>query len=567
VLTAGASPTFDGTQCANTYCHGSTLAAGGTNTTPRWTVVDGTQAACGTCHGAPPPAPHPFATTCNPCHGTIEIDGTALNAAGHINGVVEVSTSCDSCHGSSGQAAPPRDTAGHTAVTARGVGAHQNHLAASTWHAQISCTQCHAVPATLTAAGHIDTPLPAELTWGPIAMADGAMPSFNGTTCTGSYCHGTTLQPGGTDMTPAWTIVDGSQAYCGSCHGLPPGGTHPSGRQCQICHSATMRTAFAFANPALHINGIVDVSTACDSCHGSGGDPAPPRDTTGATTTSTRGVGAHQSHLGPSTWHAPIECTQCHVVPTDPSAPGHMDTAGPAELTWGPLATSDGATPAWDGTTCAGAYCHGATLQPGGTNTTPDWTTVDGSQAACGTCHGLPPGGTHPTNTNCELCHSTVMGAGGTIVNPALHINGVVDVTVTGCDSCHGSGGVAAPPTSTTGGTATSLRGVGAHRSHLGPSTWHAPLDCTQCHIVPASLGAAGHTDTPLPAEVTWSGLAVSSSATPAWNGTTCAGTYCHGSTLGAGGSLTSPTWTTVDGTQAACGTCHAAPPPAPHPA
>ena len=35
------------------------------------------------------------------------------------------------------------------------------------------------------------------------------------------------------------------------------------------------------------------------------------------------------------------------------------------------LATTGGATPAFDGTTCSGVYCHGTTLLPGGTNTAP----------------------------------------------------------------------------------------------------------------------------------------------------------------------------------------------------
>ncbi len=88
-----------------------------------------------------------------------------------------------------------------------------------------------------------------------------------------------------------------------------------------------------------------------------------------------------------------------------------MDTPRPAELTWSALATADSAAPTFDGVTCAGAYCHGPTLMSGGTNTTPTWARVDGTQAACGTCHGRPPGGTHPTETNCSICHSaTALG-------------------------------------------------------------------------------------------------------------------------------------------------------------
>ena len=35
---------------------------------------------------------------------------------------------------------------------------------------------------------------------------------------------------------------------------------------------------------------------------------------------------------------------------------------------------------------CSNVYCHGSTLTPGGTNVQPVWTTVNGTQAVCGTC-------------------------------------------------------------------------------------------------------------------------------------------------------------------------------------
>src|SRR5919201_194496 len=51
--------------------------------------------------------------------------------------------------------------------------------------------------------------------------------------------------------------------------------------------------------------------------------------------------------------------------------------------------------------------------------------------------------------------------------------------------------------------------------------------------------------------------------ASPVWsrNTATCSGVYCHGARL-KGGTHTTPTWTQVDGSQVACGSCHAAPPP-----
>jgi hypothetical protein len=68
-------------------------------------------------------------------------------------------------------------------------------------------------------------------------------------------------------------------------------------------------------------------------------------------------------------------------------------------------------------------------LEPGGTNTEPVWTTVDGTQTACGTCHGLPPDGIHPPASfpaDCTTCHGNI-DATGTFIDPASHIDGVVD--------------------------------------------------------------------------------------------------------------------------------------------
>src|SRR5262249_6676376 len=117
-----------------------------------------------------------------------------------------------------------------------------------------------------------------------------------------------------------------------------------------------------------------------------------------------------------------------------------------------------------------------------------------------------------------------------------------------------------APPfdTSTPGNSATTFRGVGAHQKHLVPGTtpWRAAIACGECHLVPASVSSVGHIDSPLPAEVIFAGTGAGST----WNGASCS-SYCHGATLGAGGTATNPLWTKVDGTQTTCTGCHGDPP------
>lgn len=566
---AGASYDAGARTCTNTFCHGGGASPlkGGNATTPQWTRVDGTQSQCQSCHGNPPPAPHPQNANCGSCHPTMTAGSntTITYPAKHIDGSVDVINDqpCDTCHGSGGIAAPPKDTTNGTTTNLRTVGAHRSHLGASGWHAEITCDQCHRVPTSVTSIGHTDSALPAELTFGPLAGS----PVWNGSTCSNAYCHGATLNAGGTTTRPVWTVVDGSQSQCASCHGTPPPPPHPTNPDCGTCHDTmTPGGGLVITDPSRHIDGNLDVTNdqACNSCHGSAAGNAPPKDTLGNTNANTRGVGAHQQHLAPATADfKAIACTDCHLVPGTTNTLGHIDTPLPSELRFSSRA---GTSPAWNGAICSNVYCHGATLTSGtggagGTATTPLWTKVDGSQGQCTSCHGFPPPAPHPQDSNCMSCHANA-GPGMTFTDATKHVDGNLDVnTNQACNSCHG-GTNDAPPTNTTNGTATTLRGVGAHQAHVVTgSTWHADTTCVQCHRIPGSVTSVGHIDTALPAELTFTGIAVGST----WNGSTCS-SYCHGSTLAAGGTATAPLWTKVDASQKQCGSCHGAPPPAPHP-
>jgi len=590
----GASPRWDRAtaSCAASYCHGGTLS-GGTNVAPLWTKVDGTQAACGTCHGLPPATihggvtPHPTLPVagdtrqCNGCHpGTVAADGKVDVPGGlHIDGVVEVGArACTACHGDAARlpgeaaSAPPRDTGGGTATTSRGVGAHQAHFAASVTRGPIPCTECHVVPPN-TAAHPKAAGAAVDMTWGPLAKAGGAVPSWTGATlsCAATYCHGATLT-GGTATRPRWTQVDGTQTACGACHGIPPptavhtkaNGTLDTA--CGNCHAGYTATG---VDKSIHVNGYVEVGSArCTNCHG---DPnrataiqaAPPTDVGQRSETSRVGVGAHLQHVDGALTRlrGPMACTECHPLVTSTE---HAGGDLVVKMSWGPLATNDGAHPTWDHATagCAASYCHGATLT-GGTNTNPVWTRVDGSQAACGTCHGVPPPAPHVQRMDCGTCHT---GYSSTVVNKALHVNGVLDAITLRCTTCHGDPNApaliaAAPPKGLKLETSPSTRAVGAHQKHLVAGVLSKAVLCSECHPVPT---VANHADAKV--DVVFGPLARSGGAAPAWNGAalTCAASYCHGAGLG-GGTLKNPVWNRVDGAQAACGTCHGIPPPAPH--
>lgn len=560
-----ADPLWDGQRCAGVYCHGATLEAQGSLVEPDWTTVDGTQAECGTCHALPPDLPHPVSSDCAGCHPTLDESLLFVDPDRHIDGVLDVSElRCDSCHGSDGDPSPPVDLDLDTETSERGVGAHRSHLGPSDWHATLACTECHQVPTAVDDPGHDDTPPPAELTWGELAAADHTDPSFDGERCADVYCHGATLADG-TNTAPAWTVVDGTQAECGTCHGVPPGAPgHPLvdevSPDCSVCHPYD---GLVPLDPATHIDGVVDaIRLDCDSCHGGDGNAAPPVDLDGDVDRAAFGVGAHRDHLGVSDWHATVGCDECHQVPAELDAPGHRDSPPPAELIWGDLATAQRSLPQLEGSRCTDVYCHGATLT-GGALTEPDWTGT--SQTFCGSCHGLPPDPPdHPvvSGGSCGGCH---LFRGFAPINPEMHINGEVDVFVS-CDSCHGGDGVAAPPVDTFGNSDPSNPGVGAHRSHLGESDWHLEIACSECHQVPGRVEAAGHADTPPPAELVFGALADQDvDADYDFEANTCT-VYCHGQTL-PDGELTTPTWTAVGEGVAECDSCHGAPPETPpHP-
>ncbi len=551
--------------------------------------------------------------------GSCDLGSHANQDGGGVTNPTGPSDGCSgACHGAGDSIAPPRDTQGHSNLSAIGVGAHSAHLSASTWHKRFDCATCHKVPAEVGTPGHIliagangmmvRDPLPAELIFG--GLGTGASWDHASATCTNSYCHGDTLHQtdpatnqivpgaGGTLTQPIWNIVDGSQSKCGTCHGNPPPAPHPQNEDCGLCHPSMNPGDFAagkISYPELHIDGKVEVVSTqpCDSCHGSGGISSPPKDAHGNTATTAPGVGAHAQHMtGTSTWHAQIQCNECHLVPGSTTDQTHLDTIN--EVYMDPTILIPGAPTGTGGhlqiagaaydpntRTCTNTYCHGGGQSPllGGAQQKPLWTKVDGTQSQCQSCHGTPPPAPHPADSNCGKCHPTMTpGDNTTITYPAKHIDGNVDViNDQPCNACHGDANgtpvagdnkVNAPPSDTTSGMLTTLRGVGAHQAHMGPSTWRAPIACGECHKVPASLESIGHIDTPLPAEVIFGNLAGSTST---WNGSTCTNTYCHGATLSdggapAGGTTTKPVWTLVDGSQSQCGSCHGLPPPPPHP-
>ncbi len=219
--------------------------------------------------------------------------------------------------------------------------------------------------------------------------------------------------------------------------------------QCRACHGVSYdggRTAVSCLTCHQKPNGPEN----CTTCHG-GANAAPPRDLDGNTASTVPGVGAHQSHLLGSSLTSPIACSECHNVPSTVYEPGHIDNSGRARVIFnGPLGTQSTASGSFvphpsyalDSLTCSNTFCHGnwkleksTSLYPfayadsamSGNNSSPLW--IGTSQAACGSCHGLPPTGHFPTTlANCARCHTGVIDFNGNIIDSTKHINGKVDV-------------------------------------------------------------------------------------------------------------------------------------------
>lgn len=550
-------PTWDRNtaRCSATYCHGGERV-GAADPEPLWTLVDGSQVTCASCHGAPPPFPHVPDARCWRCHSeTVTTDLRILTGnQRHVNGIVDVDPmTCVSCHGTFASGAPPPDLVGAVDTASESVGAHAAHPEyASGRHAGVPCASCHVVPLSDDAAGHRDTPRPAEVAFSGRAIGDGPAPVYDGIGCSNVACHS---GAGGAHTEPLWTVVDGSQITCASCHGYPPPVPHIQSDRCERCHGLVAYEG-EIALPNLHVNGVLELDEpTCTVCHGTESTPTSFDD-------------AHRGHLLTQGRAKPVACDACHIVPTAVFGPPHLDGDNVAEVVFGPLATANGAlVSTYDAPTCSNVACHGGDGANGGALVTPAWNVLDGSQVACGTCHGLPPPAPHPPRNDCVNCHSALYAASGTFAGGSLHVDGEVEVDGVGCVGCHGSDTESAPPRDTEGNTETSARGVGAHRVHIDGSAYFGPVACNECHVVPVDLDDEDHMDTPLPAEVKFGPIAETNGVDPFFDGVSCSNVACHGAGLpNEGGLHLTPVWTVVDGSQRTCFSCHGFPPQGTHP-
>ncbi|RII24939.1 MAG: hypothetical protein CXR31_15735, partial [Geobacter sp.] len=191
---------------------------------------------------------------------------------GHQSTFGSFAANCAFCHGFP----PPAAAAGYAGVNET-TSPHRRHAGGGANY-QYSCNECHKGNSHNTGTFQDVFRDPTGILAGTSATYDTAT-----RTCSGTYCHGTTMsvagdRNGGINITPSWS--NNASGQCGTCHGAtistpPVRGSHKThagsgqywyapntdspfnnylyGRQqaCSVCHANS---------PAKHVDGRVEMS-------------------------------------------------------------------------------------------------------------------------------------------------------------------------------------------------------------------------------------------------------------------------------------------------------------------
>ena len=515
---------------------------------------------------------------------------------------------CDKCHGSKTSANGFYSTSGPgTSIsnTDPQVGAHSAHIHQvnagfdiyTSYSMAKDCSECHIKPSGPYDAGHIDTALPAEVTFQPGAIANRAVfygisgaqaasYDYASRSCSNVWCHGAGMDSNlgrgayanvvadggtlGTPTKPTWNspMLNGTPSNdCTRCHSYPPpapnetythfshyttvGGVdialRKSPNECYNCHVNIKTDGSGFYDGTLHINGVVD--KGCNACHG-----VPPSSQATLAIQSNGALAPGQA--GAHVPHANIPaigktCTVCHN--------GYPKTM--------PNYTLDMGFNAMNGQVTTGTFWGYSTVNNGLTTfvssavgTTVYQTNTQTDQNTCAVyCHGLTPSGAQ-----------LIGGRYGATTKPVWD-SGVSMV----CGNCHGVN-VASSPAYVTYTAAMHVRPASAptsssHPKHAAPTALN--YTCDTCHGVITNFdhvngSVAWKLDTTNPkvgpnAVYGPSGNQTVSGATgtiaPSASYGQCSNIYCHSSGQSADGTSSVPTYANQiwNAGALACNSCH----------
>jgi predicted CxxxxCH...CXXCH cytochrome family protein len=517
---------------------------------------------------------------------------------------------CDKCHGSKNSDGGFYTTSGPGTTVSNTdpiVGAHNAHIhsrsSAFTLYTSYSqakdCSECHIKPGGPYDAGHIDTALPAEVTFQPSAIANrgvffgvsGARPAnfdVSARTCNNIWCHGSAMDSNlgrgayanvvadggslGTPVVPTWNapfLTGVPSNDCTRCHSYPPPAPNESyahfshystdelgvdiarlkgPNECNGCHINVKPDGSGFINGAAHINGSVD--KGCQACHG-----VPPATQAELALPSNGALasgqaGAHKAHADlPAIGKT---CTVCHNGYTN-QMPSQLLEIG---------------FNAFGGKFSTGAFWGYSTMDNGLTSyasssagTLVYQTNSAAEQNSCAVyCHGLNAAGV-----------ATIGGRFGANAKPVWD-SGASMV----CGNCHGVN--VASSAAYQGYTAalhlrpSSAPTSSSHPRHAGVAALN--LTCDTCHGVITNFNhvngsVAWKLDSANPllgagAVYGPAGNQAVSGATgnlaPSASYGTCSNLYCHSSGQSADGNSSIPNYATAQWGSAAlaCNSCHA---------
>jgi len=380
-------------------------------------------------------APQIAAGTCtSACHGSYNQPVWQPPATTHAL--------CTKCHGTP-------STTDSNAFRAPNIGAHQAHvrgIGSLGYSREIGCQECHASGSNVSFTNHMNGVIDVTFANASTARDNGVSATWTpGTYPNGTcsvYCHGAAMPSGdtsGTHRTPSWTadILSGTASSdCGRCHGNPPSSGSTAGihtgqaptTSCTTCHPHVNGSGGfdSESNRRLHINGQIDASGACNTCHG-----YPPTS------------GKHQTHTPAGRY----SCGVCHYSTTPDGSTitaGGTHRNGTPNVLFAFYTSSEPilrGTTSWSDTTkeCSNIYCHG-----NGQSMTPvsapiSWNT-GGLGGQCNDCHQGPAGlnsGSHQqhyvkNSIQCLTCHRATIDSDPTYgnTNPTFHVNQRIDVSL-----------------------------------------------------------------------------------------------------------------------------------------
>ena len=387
--------------CSTAYCHSD---GKGNYATPTWGSA--ASGACGTCHGAKDNAP----------------PSPASPHAKHVGTAAGYQYTCSRCH--SRTTLPTAD---------------------STTFAAISSIKMHVNKS-------IDVAFDAVNPSG----------SWNGTTCSATYCHSNASPYGGsnTPVAQAWS----GTLTCGSCHSRPADGSPTwsaphtkhvktygvnTNFTCNACHAATASDNATISDSSQHVDGTKTLSFSAFANSAATGDVGSHQ----CSNIYCHGDGTTATPTVTVTWSGTLNCNGCHGgsaadAPTSAPHAKHVGSSSPYRYSCAKCHsktakdTSDATTFAtissysfhvnkqkdvsfnsfvgaatWNGTSCSSTYCHSTGNSAVLRNyTTPSWSGTLG----CNGCHGRSTGNGMPDYTNGGVASATANSHAKHVVGSSL---------------------------------------------------------------------------------------------------------------------------------------------------